>query len=139
VRYLSENLTKPLPSFAHATFHQDLIFTSCIQGFSPGQFELPKDVAKESEQMFSNLVTLLAECESDLDHVLKITLFFTHLDRDFLAVNQVLDQFFQKPPARSSIGVKELPRGCRVVVEAIAKKASSFSCRADPDGQMLCG
>lgn len=121
---ISKILSKPLPVFSHATQYNDLIFTSCIQGFAPGSFALPEEVEKECEQMLLNLKTILLEAKSDLGHVLKMTLFFSHLDRDFLLVNQVVNQFFREnPPARSSIGVAELPRGCRVVVECIAVKA----------------
>lgn len=118
---LSTTLSKPLPIFTHATEHNGLIFTSCIQGFSPDSFELSADVAEEALQMFKNLAIILKESGSDMDHILKMTIFFSHLDRDFFIVNKVIDEVFsKKPPARSSIGVAELPRGCKVVVECVA-------------------
>lgn len=117
---LSKSLVKPLPIFSHATIHNGLIFTSCIQGFDHKE-ELAQEVEQEARQMFLNLEVLLRECGSDLKHILKMTIFFADLKNDFLPVNQVINQIFKEnPPARSSIGVGELPRHCRVVVECVA-------------------
>ena len=58
--------------------------------------------------------------EADLGHVLKITIFMTDL-RDFPKINEAVNEAFpESPPARSSIAVAELPRGAKVVIEAIA-------------------
>ena len=119
---LSKKLVKPLPLFSHATIFQNLIFTSCIQGFLAGE-SVPQEIDQEATQMFKNLETLLLEAGSDLSCILKLTMFFLDLERDFLPVNKIFNQFFNdKPPARSSIGVSMLPRGCKVVVECIAIK-----------------
>jgi 2-iminobutanoate/2-iminopropanoate deaminase len=40
---------------------------------------------------------------------------------DFKEFNEVYGTFFKKdPPARSTVAVKELPRGVRIEIEAIA-------------------
>lgn len=122
---LSKKLVKPLPIFSHATTFENLIFTSCVQGFLANE-SVPKEIDQEATQMFKNLEALLIEAGSDLSRILKLTMFFLDLERDFLPVNKVFNQFFKdKPPARSSIGVSMLPRGCKVVVECIAIKTQA--------------
>jgi|HubBroStandDraft_1064217.scaffolds.fasta_scaffold202064_1 2-iminobutanoate/2-iminopropanoate deaminase len=121
IYFLSKKLIKPLPTFSHAVIHNNLIYTSCIQGFL-NSGELPANIEEEARQMFLNLKTLLEECDSNLSQILKMTLFFSDLERDFLVVNQVINNLFSNSPARSSIGVKELPRACKIVVECIAIK-----------------
>ena len=57
---------------------------------------------------------------SSLSHVLKITIFMTDME-DFPKINEAVNEVFpESPPARSSIAVAQLPRGAKVVVEAIA-------------------
>jgi 2-iminobutanoate/2-iminopropanoate deaminase len=54
--------------------------------------------------------------------VVKTTVFLTDMN-DFAAMNGVYATFFpDPPPARSTVAVKELPKGFKVEVEAIARK-----------------
>lgn len=119
---VASGLTKPLPIFSHATIYQGLIHVSCIQGFVPGTFEFPSPDAKaQAQQVLQNLKTVLEQAGSSLDRVLKLTIFFTDMQKDFAAVNEMINRYFpENPPARSSIGVAELPRNAKVVMECTA-------------------
>jgi 2-iminobutanoate/2-iminopropanoate deaminase len=120
-RYLCPELTKPLPVYAHAAIHAGVAHVSAVQGFVPGTFELPGDVAAEGEQMMQNLAKILRGIGGDFGRLLKMTLYFADLGRDFAAVNEVVNRHVPSAsPARSSIGVAALPRGCRVVVDCVA-------------------
>ncbi len=120
--FASSILTRPLPVFSHVTNFRGLLHVSCIQGFLPGTFEFPSDDAgAQAEQVLRNLQTVLEEAGSGLSQVLKLTLFFTNMKLDFPAVNEVVNRFFPvNPPARSSIGVAELPRNAKIVMECTA-------------------
>lgn len=119
-------LTTPLPIFSHATVHNGIVYVSCIQGFIPGTFEFPSGAAEDqARQMLANLKVVLEQAGSRLSHVLKITLFMTDM-RDFSKINEAVNEAFpESPPARSSIAVAELPRGAKVVIEAIAAVADN--------------
>lgn len=70
--------------------------------------------------MMKNLDTLLKGIGSDFDSLLKMTLFFTDMARDFPSVNEVVNRYIpENSPARSSIGVAALPRACQVVVDCV--------------------
>ena len=67
-----------------------------------------------------NVSTLLEAAGSDMDHVLKTTVFLTDMD-DYGKVNEIYATFFQgDPPARSAVAVKGLPLGALVEIEAVA-------------------
>lgn len=120
-RYVCSELTKPLPIYSHATIYNGIAHISAVQGFVPGTFSFPEGgVAAQAEQMMKNLDTLLKGIGSDFDSLLKMTLFFTDMARDFPSVNEVVNRYIpENSPARSSIGVAALPRACQVVVDCV--------------------
>lgn len=126
--YLCEALTKPLPVYSHATIYRGVAQISAVQGFVPGTFSFPQAevttesaVAAEADQMMQNLAAILLGVGSDFGKILKMTLYFTDMARDFVAVNEVINRYIpEHSPARSSIGVAALPRACKVVVDCCA-------------------
>lgn len=118
-RYLCDALTKPLPIYSHAAIHDGVAHISAVQGFVPGTFEFPAGgVAAQADQMMRNLSSILKGIGSDFEKILKMTLYFTNMERDFATVNEIVNGYIsQQSPARSSIGVSALPRGAQVVVD----------------------
>ncbi len=122
-RYVCPELTKPLPIYSHATVHNGIAYVSGVQGFVPGTFTFPAEggVAAQADQMMKNLGAILAGVGTDYARILKLNLFFSHLDRDFFAVNEVINRYIPADsPARSSLGVAALPRAALVVVDCVA-------------------
>jgi 2-iminobutanoate/2-iminopropanoate deaminase len=87
----------------------------------PKTMELvPGDVVAQTEQVMKNLGAVLAAAGLDFSHVVRCTIFLTHLG-DFTRVNEVYGRFFSgSPPARATIQVAALPRGSQVEIDAIA-------------------
>ena len=57
-----------------------------------------------------------------MDNVVKVTVFLTDM-ANFPAMNEVYkDQFAAPYPARSTVGVKELPLGALIEIEMIASR-----------------
>jgi 2-iminobutanoate/2-iminopropanoate deaminase len=68
-----------------------------------------------------NLRELLEGAGASLGHVAKTTVFLRHLATDFPGMNEAyIAGFGDHRPARSSIGVAELPMGALVEIEAWA-------------------
>jgi len=81
-------------------------------------------VAGELRQAIANLEALIADCDTQVADVVKTTVFLRHLGSDYDQVNEVyVDCFGDHRPARSAIGVAELPRGALVEIEAWARVA----------------
>jgi 2-iminobutanoate/2-iminopropanoate deaminase len=85
-----------------------------------------EDVAEQTAQALRNLATTLSTVGMELDDIVKTTLYLTDMG-DFATVNEVYAEFFSEPrPARTTVGVKELPRVAgntplKIEIEAIAK------------------
>jgi len=59
---------------------------------------------------------------ADLDDAVKLTVFLTDLAH-FARLNEIMAQYLKPPyPARSAVGVSQLPRGALVEIEAILSK-----------------
>ena len=77
-------------------------------------------VEAELRQAIANLEGLLESEGARLDQVVKTTVFLRHMN-DYPMMNEVyMDAFGDHRPARSAIGVAELPIGALVEIEAWA-------------------
>lgn len=75
----------------------------------------------ELRQAFANLVGLLESAGASPTDVVKTTVFLRHLGTDYSKMNEVyMELFGDHRPARSAIGVADLPLGALVEVEAWA-------------------
>ncbi len=75
----------------------------------------------EMRQAIANLAALLASEGATLADVTKTTVFLRHLGGDYPKMNELYVELFgDHRPARSAIGVAELPLGALVEVEAWA-------------------
>jgi len=99
----------------------DLVFTAGQLGVDPttGEFTAD-DVAGQAERALANLAAILAAAGSGLDRLVKVTVFLADIG-DWPAVNEVYARVVPEPfPARSAFAVKDLPKGGRVEIEAVA-------------------
>ncbi len=100
----------------------DLIFTSGQIALSAEGVMSRGGIEEQTKQVLNNLSEVLKEAGSDLDGVLKTTIFLANMD-DFVKVNDIYESFFNShKPARSTVAVKTLPKNALVEIEAIAVK-----------------
>ncbi len=79
-------------------------------------------VEEETERTLRNLGAVLDAAGVGFADVVKTTVFLADID-DFAAMNGVYTKFFpDPPPARTTVAVKELPKGFKVEIEAIARR-----------------
>ena len=77
-------------------------------------------VQEQTEQIMTNLGAILEAAGSGLDKLVKTTVFLIDLS-DFVDMNEVYARHVgERPPARSTVGISQLPSGARVEIEAIA-------------------
>ncbi len=108
--------------YSQAIKNSGLLFCSGQIALDPEQgILIGDDAASQAEQALKNLSAILQAGGSNLNHVLKTTIYLTSMD-SFQAVNKVYERFFSThKPARSTVAVKELPLGALVEIEAIAR------------------
>ncbi len=100
-----------------------LVATAGQIGLDPATGELvPGGVQPETERVLRNLAAILAAQDMTLENVVKTPVFLADMG-EFAAMNEVYGRFFTgDPPARSTVAVLGLPRGCRVEIEAWAAR-----------------
>ena len=99
----------------------DLVFTAGQLGIDPATGDLVgPDVASQAEAALGHLRSILEAAGSGLDQLAKVTVFLADIG-DWPAVNEVYARIIPEPfPARSAFAVKDLPKGARVEIEAVA-------------------
>lgn len=113
---------KPVGPYSSVREAGGWIFLSGQIGLSPRTGDLVEGgIRKETRQVLENIRTLLESCGSGWSSCVKTTIYLVDM-KDFATVNEIYETVLVKPyPARSTVGVKELPKGARVEIEAIAK------------------
>jgi 2-iminobutanoate/2-iminopropanoate deaminase len=78
-------------------------------------------IAEQTRQVMRNLSAVLEAAGSDLQLVVKTTVFLADM-AEFTAMNEVYGTFFSdEPPARATVQAARLPRDARVEIEAVAQ------------------
>jgi 2-iminobutanoate/2-iminopropanoate deaminase len=99
----------------------DFVFVAGQLGVSLEAGELVgPGIAEQTEQALLNMAAILEEAGSSMDRLVKTTVFLVDL-ADFAGMNEVYAKHVgDRPPARSTIGIAQLPVGGRVEIEAVA-------------------
>ena len=77
-------------------------------------------IEEQTEQVCKNLCAVLTAAGSGPEKVVKTLCFLADM-ADFAAFNAVYAKYFPSLPARSCVAVKDLPKGVKVEVEAVAE------------------
>ena len=106
--------------YSQAIKTRDLVFVSGQLGLKPGDTQISGTIQEQTEQIFRNLNAILKAAGSNLDQIVKTTVFLVNLS-DFGAMNEVYAEHVgENRPARSTVEIGALPSGALVEIEAIA-------------------
>ncbi len=84
-----------------------------------GEF-VSSDIAEQTEQVLKNLAAVLEAANTNLENVVKTTVFLADMG-DFAAMNEVYARYFDgNKPARATVQAARLPRDARVEIDCIA-------------------
>jgi 2-iminobutanoate/2-iminopropanoate deaminase len=98
----------------------DLVFVSGQLPISPAGEVVGTTIQEQTEQVLSNVRAILEAAGTRLDKLVKTTVFLASHD-DFAGMNEVYKaRGGAVPPARSTVAVKDFPRGIRLEIDAIA-------------------
>ncbi|MCP5172872.1 MAG: RidA family protein [Pseudomonadales bacterium] len=76
-------------------------------------------IEAEIHQVFKNLTAVGEAAGGTLQNIVKLNIYLTDLSH-FPTVNTIMAQYFNEPyPARAAVGVKELPKGAAVEMDAV--------------------
>ncbi|WP_299547519.1 RidA family protein [uncultured Helicobacter sp.] len=115
----TQNAPQAIGPYSQAILANGILYTSGQIGLTP-QGELLGDISVQTRQVLSNLKEVLKTGGSDLNKVIKTTIFLSNME-DFGIVNEIYAEFFgTHKPARSTVAVKTLPKNALVEIECIA-------------------
>jgi 2-iminobutanoate/2-iminopropanoate deaminase len=119
---LSDRLPEPVGPYVPGMVLDRLVFVSGQGATDPATGTLAgPDIETQTEQVLSNVATILEAAGSSLQHVLRCGVFIVDM-REFAQMNAVYERVFAgHRPARTTVQVAALPvPGLRVEIDAIA-------------------
>ncbi|KAI3640596.1 hypothetical protein MIR68_001474 [Amoeboaphelidium protococcarum] len=115
----TEKAPKAIGPYSQAKVYNGMVFCSGQIPLKLNGEILSGDVTDQARLAIDNLKNVLEASNSDLDHVLKTTVFLKDMN-DFARVNEVYATYFPNKPARSAIEVARLPKDVLFEIEAVA-------------------
>ncbi len=117
-------LSTPNAPAAIGTYSQGVrvcntVYLSGQIGLDPQSMVLKEGIEAQIDQVFLNLGAVANAAGTGLNSTVKLNVYLTDLGH-FAKVNEIMVKYFDQPyPARAAVGVKELPRGALVEMDAI--------------------
>ena len=109
-------------TYSQAIRAGNTVYLSGQIGLDPATMQLVEGIDAQIHRVFRNLRAVAAAAGANLDDAVKLTVFLSELAH-FARLNEIMSQYFKQPyPARSAVGVSQLPRGALVEIEAILVK-----------------
>jgi len=111
--------------YSQAVRSGNLLFLSGQIPLDPKSGNLVEgDFSAQSRRVFDNLRAVLKAAGADFRNVTRATVYLTDLD-NFQTLNAIYAEYFgNHKPARSTVGVAQLPRGASVEIDLIADTSS---------------
>ena len=118
--FFSDKAPKPVGPYSQIVKAGSFLFLAGQIPLTPQNTMLEGDISAQARQVLENLKAILEKAGSNMNQVVKTTIFLADLS-DFEAVNKVYADYFREPyPARSTVEASKLPKGARVEIDAIA-------------------
>lgn len=117
-------LSTPNAPAAIGTYSQgirvgDTVYLSGQIGLDPQTMQMAEGIEAQINQVFQNLDAVATAAGANLNATVKLNVYLTDLVH-FAKVNEIMARYFGQPyPARAAVGVKELPRGALVEMDAV--------------------
>ena len=120
--YTPPGTPQPIGPYSHISKVGSSITIGGTAGIDPATGELAgPDVASQTRQILDSFQVMLESVGSDLAHIVHVNVFLRDM-RDFEAMNAAYaERMGEHRPARTAIGVSELPRpGLRLTMNLTA-------------------
>ena len=116
----TEHAPKAIGTYSQAVKVGNTVYLSGQIPLDPATMQMVSgEIRDEIHRVFKNLKAVAQAAGGGMKDFVKVNVFLTDLSF-FPDVNAVMAEYFVEPyPARAAVGVKELPRGCRVEIEGV--------------------
>ena len=115
------NAPKPVGPYSSAMIVGNLVYVSGQAGRDPITDHVAVDITAQTEQVLTNIRTILEAAGSSMSRVVRCGVFLTDMG-EFEQMNAVYERMFAgHKPARTTVAVSGLPGpGLRVEIDAVA-------------------
>jgi len=113
---------KVIAPYSQAIEVGNMVYTSGQIGLSPVTNTLVgTDIGSQTQRVLKNLKAVLEAAGSDMEHVIKVTVYLKDMD-DYAKVNDIYKDYFPGiKPARSAVQVARLPKDALVEIECVGE------------------
>ena len=106
-------------TYSQAVRCGDTVYLSGQIALDPQTMQMVEGIDAQIVRVFENLKAVAAAAGATLNDAVKFNIYLTDL-ANFARVNETMAKYVSEPyPARAAVGVKELPRGALVEIDAI--------------------
>lgn len=131
----SDLAPEPVGPYPHARRVGNLLFLSGVGPRKKGSKEIPGvtldergnivawDIEVQCRSVFENVRHILEAAGSKWENLVDVTVFLTHMKRDFATYNRVYAGYFKDPatqPCRTTVEVTALPTPIAIEVKCVA-------------------
>ena len=130
----SKQAAEPIGKFPHARRVGELLFLSGIGPREKGSIKIPgveldasgyhvlsHDIEVQCHAVFKNVKLILEEAGSSWEELVDVTVFLTHMEKDFKTYNRIWAEYFPaNPPCRTTVEVNCLPTPIAIELKCIA-------------------
>jgi len=117
----TDGAPKAIGPYSQAVKTGNVLYTSGQIGLDPATGNLVEgDFSSQARRVFENLGSVLAAAGAGFGNVIKATVYVTDL-ANFATLNEIYASYFgDSKPARSTVGVAQLPKGALVEIDLVA-------------------
>jgi len=117
----TDQAPKAIGPYSQAIRVGNVLYTSGQIALDPATGNLAEgDFAAQAKRVFENLKAVLAAGGTSFSKVIKATVYVTDL-ANFVTLNEIYASYFgDTKPARTTVGVAQLPKGGLVEIDLIA-------------------
>lgn len=109
-------------AYSQGLMVHDMLFVSGQLPLDPETGEMAEDTEAQATRSMENVKAIVEGAGLTMGNVIKTTILLKDIS-DFGVVNQVYSQYFETDcPARACYAVKDIPKGAKLEIEAIAVK-----------------
>lgn len=129
----SDKAPEPVGAYPHARRVGNLLFLSGIGPRQKGTKVIPgvtldadgkilsADIEAQCRSVFDNVRTVLEASGSRWENLVDVTVFLTHMKRDFATYNKLWAEYFHtNPPCRTTVEILSLPTPIAIELKCIA-------------------
>jgi len=122
----TQDAPPPSGPYSQAVVSGNTVYVSGQIPIDPADGTIPCATEEQVRIVMRDLISVLSAAGVGKGHVLQVTVYLTDMN-DFAAMNSIYSEMFGAPyPARVCIGVSSLPKGVKIMMDAVGERVTDL-------------